>query len=103
MGENRVGRINTPNLNRRAAKLYVCVETAFKVVVPWDGALTIHSANGSCGFRAGPKPILTQGIISTRHSLIRKWKMRLVEEPYSGLYFKRCQLYGYGRQRQIYV
>jgi len=33
--------------------------------------------------------------------LVTKWEMRLMEESYSRVYFNRCELYGYGRQRQI--
>jgi len=36
-----------PNLNRRAAKLYFCVGTAFKEMVPWNGVSTEDGANGS--------------------------------------------------------
>jgi hypothetical protein len=33
--------------------------------------------------------------------LVRKWVTWLVEGSYSEVYFNRCELYGYGRQRQI--
>ena len=56
---------------------------------------------GPPGFHTGPKSKRTRCIISQMHSLVRKWETWLVEKSYSEVYFNRCELYGYGRRRQI--